>query len=158
MNGCLPFIRLPLATSLSIIGRCGLDKIHAALKACETLGTPLCRSEKKRVFTDLGKTPRYACVGPQVSRNCQEVLDYPAFMKYLPLHHWRASLWLMRQAEEAYKDMTDHQVISHIHHAKNAVPFKTFATSDPQQSSTSFLVVFLEVMYSSAVILIKTSQ
>jgi hypothetical protein len=123
MNGCLPFIRLPRATSLSIIGRCGLDKIHAALKACETLRIPLCRSEKKRVFTDLGKTPRYACVGPQVSRNSQEVLDY----------HWWALLWLMRRAEEAYKDITDHQVISHIHHAKNAVPFKTFATSDLSQ-------------------------
>ncbi len=58
-----------LTTSLSIIGRCGLNKIHAALKACETLRTPLCRSDKKRVFTDLGKTPKYACVGPQVSRN-----------------------------------------------------------------------------------------
>ncbi len=30
----------------------------------------------------------YACVGPQVSRNSQEVLDYPAFMNKLPLHHW----------------------------------------------------------------------
>jgi len=66
-NGCLPFIRLPRATSLSIIGRCGLDKIHAALTACENLRTPLRRSDKKCVFTDFGKTPRYACVGPQVS-------------------------------------------------------------------------------------------
>ena len=122
MNGCLPFIRLPRATSLSIIGRCGMDKIHAALKACENLRTPLRRSDKKRVFTDFGKTPTYACVGPQVSRNSQKVLDYPAFMKKLPLHHWRALLWLMRRAEESYKDIAYHQVISHIHHAKNAVP------------------------------------
>ena len=138
MNGCLPFIRLPRATSLSIIGRCGLEKIYAALKACETLRTPLRRSDKKRVFTDSGKSPSYACVGPQVSRNSQEVLDYPAFMNKLPLHHWRALLWLMRRAEEAYKDIADHQVLSHIHHAKNAVPFKTFATTDPQQASSKF--------------------
>ena len=138
VNGTLPFIRLPRATSLSIIGRCGLDKIHAALIACENLRSPLRRSEKKRVFTDFGKTPRYACVGPQVSRNSQTVLDYPTFMEKLPLHHWRALLWLMRRAEESYKDIADHQVISHIHHAKNAVPFKTFSTTDPQQSSAKF--------------------
>ena len=138
INGCLPFIRLPRATSLSIIGRCGLHKIVAALTACENLRTPLRRSDKKRVFTDFGKTPSYACVGPQVSRNSQKVLDHPAFMKKLPLHHWRALLWLMRRAEESYKDIADHQVLSHIHHAKNAVPFKTFATTDPQQSSAKF--------------------
>lgn len=137
-NGCLPFIRLPRATSLSIIGRCGLDKIHAALTACENLRTPLRRSDKKCVFTDFGKTPRYACVGPQVSRNSQKVLDYPAFMNKLPSQHWRALLWLMRRAEEAYKDIADHQVISHIHHAKKAVPFKTFTTTDPQQASAKF--------------------
>jgi hypothetical protein len=71
------------------------------------------------------------------------VLNYPAFMKKLPLHHWQALLWLMQRAEEAYKDMTDHQVISHIHHAKNAVPFKTFTTTDLQQASAKFFVVLL---------------
>jgi hypothetical protein len=137
-NGCLPFIRLPRATSLSIIGRYGLPQIHAALIACENLRTPLRRSDKKRVFTDFGKTPSYACVGPQVSRNSQKVFDSPSFMKKLPLKHWKALLWLMRRAEESYKDIADHQVISHIHHAKKAVPFKTFTTTDPQHGSAKF--------------------
>ncbi len=53
-------------------------------------------------------------------------------------HPTWALLWLMRRAEEAYKDIADHQVLSHIHHAKNAVPFKTFATTDPQQASSKF--------------------
>jgi len=59
-------------------------------------------------------------------------------MKKLPLQHWRALLWLMRRAEESYKDIADHQVISHIHHAKKAVPFKTFTTTDPQHASAKF--------------------
>ena len=138
MNGCLPFIRLPRDTSLAIIGRCGLDNIYAALQACENLRTPLCRSHKKRVFTDFGRTPRYACVGPQVSRNSQKVLDYPSFMNKLPSHHWESLLWLMRRAEESFKDIADHQVLSHIHHAKNAVPFKTFTTTNSQSASAKF--------------------
>ncbi len=112
------------------------------------------RGDKKRVFTDSGKSPSYACVGPQVSRNSQEVLDYPAFMNKLPLHHWRALLWLMRWAEEAYKEIADHQVISQIHHAKNAVPFKTFATTDPQQASSNWQLLIIIETY-DVLVLVK---
>jgi hypothetical protein len=87
IDGCLPFICLSRNTSLQIIGHCGLVIIYKALDACENLRSPLCRSNKKRVFTDFGKTPRYACVGPQVSRNSQKVHDYPSFMQKLPSHH-----------------------------------------------------------------------
>jgi hypothetical protein len=44
----------------------------------------------------------------------------------------------MRRAEESYKDIADHQVMSHIHHAKKDVPFKTFTTTDLQQASAKF--------------------
>jgi len=138
VDGCLPFIRLPRHTSLEIIGRCGLTKIYNALQACENLRTPLIRSNKKRVFTDFGKPVRYACVGPQVSRNSPSVHNHPSFMDKLPMHHWESLLWLMRRAEESFKTIADHQVISHIHHAKNAVPFKTFTTINPQSNSAKF--------------------
>ena len=138
IDGCLPFIRLPRNTSLDIIGRCGLDNIYKALQACENLRTPLCRSNKKRVFTDFGKTPKYACVGPQVSRNSPTVHDHPSFMDKLPSHHWKSLLWLMRRAEESFKSIADHQVISHLHHAKNAVHFKTFKPSNINSTSSKF--------------------
>jgi len=138
IDGCLPFIRLPRNTSIDIFGRCGLNNIYAALRACENLRSPLCRSNKKCVFTDLGKPPWYACVGPQVSRNSQKVQDHPSFMDQLPTHHWESLLWLMHRAEESFKTIADHQVISHNHHAKNAVPFKTFSTSNPKSTSPKF--------------------
>ena len=138
IDGCLPFIRLPRNTSLDIIGQCGLSKVYNALQACESLRTPLCRSNNKRVFTDFEKPPRYVCVGPQVSRNSPKVHDHPSFMDKLPRHHWESLLWLMRRAEESFKTIADHQVISHIHHAKDAVPFKTFSTSNHKSNSAKF--------------------
>ena len=138
VDSCFSFICLPCNTSLDIIGQCGLDKIYKALHACENLRTPLFRSNKKRVFTDVGKPPRYACVGPQVSRNSQKVHHHPSFMDQLPTHHWESLLWLMRWAEESFKIIANHQVISHIHHTKNAVPFKTFSTTIPNSSTAKF--------------------
>ena len=55
-----------------------------------------------------------------------------------PTHHWESLLWLMHRAEESFKTIADHQVISHNHHAKNAVPFKTFSTSNPKSTSPKF--------------------
>jgi len=45
----------------------------------------------------------------------------------------------MKRAEESFKTIADHQVISHIHHAKKAVHFKTFTTTYPKSSSAKFL-------------------
>jgi hypothetical protein len=59
-------------------------------------------------------------------------------MEKLPSHHWESLLWLMRRAEESFKTIADHQVISHIHHAKNAVPYKTFAARNPKSTSAKF--------------------
>ena len=44
----------------------------------------------------------------------------------------------MRRAEESFKTIADHQVISHINHAKNAVPFKTFTASNPKSNHAKF--------------------
>ena len=65
--------------------------------------------------------------------------EHPSFTKKLPSHHWESLLWLMRRAEESFKTIADHQVISHIHHAKKAVHFKTFTTTNPKSSSAKFL-------------------
>jgi hypothetical protein len=135
IDGYLPFIHFPRNTSLAIICECGLSKVYNALQACENLRSPLCRSNKKLVFTDYDKPPCYACVGPQLSRNSPKVHNYPSFMDKLPMHHWESLLWLMRRAEESFKTIADHQVISHIHLAKNAVPFKTFAMNRAESNS-----------------------
>jgi hypothetical protein len=127
---------LPL-TSLENV-KCGLGKIYKALNAGENLRTPLCRSNKKRVFTDFGKPIRYACVGPQASRNSQTIHDHPSFMDELPTCHWESLLWLLRRAQESFKTIADHKVISHLHHTKNAVPFKTFTTTNPKSTSAKF--------------------
>jgi len=139
IDGSLPFIRLPRDISLSIIGKCGLKKIYNALQACQNLCPPLLRSNKKHVFTDPGKPPRYACIGPQASRTTPMIHEHPSFTQKLPSHHWESLLWLMRRAEECFKTIADHQVISHIHHAKKAVPFKTFTSTNPKSSSAKFL-------------------
>jgi hypothetical protein len=125
------------STSLDAVA-CGLHNIYDALQACENLRTPLCRSYNKRIFTNFGKVPRYACVGPQVSRNSQKVHHHPPFMDQLSSQHWESLLWLMRRAEECFKTISDHQVISHIHHAKKVVPFKTFTTTNPNSTSLKF--------------------
>jgi hypothetical protein len=39
---------------------------------------------------------------------------------------------LMQYAELSFESMADHQVLSHMHHAKQVVPFKTMTmSSDP---------------------------
>ncbi len=43
----------------------------------------------------------------------------------LPLCHWRVMMKMMQCAEYAFEAISDHQVISNVHHAKRLVPFKT---------------------------------
>ncbi len=38
-------------------------------------------------------------------------------------------MWLMKCAEMCFSTLADHQVISHLYHAKKAVPFKTFSST-----------------------------
>ncbi len=71
----------------------------------------------------------YTCVGNQVSRNSPQVLDQAPFMEKVKSHHLDALMWMMRRAELCFEQIADHQVISHIHHARSLVPFKTMSGS-----------------------------
>ena len=123
------FIRLPRQKSLDIIGDFDLDKILSSLTACENLRqTALSRGDASRVFTDYGKRVSYACVGPQPSRNSKTVRSHPPFMQALPACHWQSLVWMMKRAEDSFRMLANHRVISHLVHAKKLVPFKTFTS------------------------------
>jgi hypothetical protein len=129
IDGVYPFIRMSRSMSLSIINDCGIDEITKSLIACENLrSTALSRGDAKRVFTDYGKCVRYACVGPQVSRNSKRVLSHPPYMDALPDAHWRSLVWMTKRAERTFRMIASHSVLSHVHHAKRVVPFKTFSS------------------------------
>ena len=137
IDGTSPFIRLPRQVSLEIISHVGLPAIYDALSHCQKLRrVALCRSDGKRVFTDFGKQVTYACVGPQPSRISNLVLDNPPFLDALPQRQWEHLVWLMKRAETAFSLFADHCVISHLHHAKKLVPFKTFSPTADNKSST----------------------
>jgi hypothetical protein len=129
VNNSLRFIWLPHSNALSIIASSGLNRIYAALEACEKLRKfPLVQGEKMRIFTDYGKRVMYTCVGNHLSRNCQQVLDHAPFQDKLEKHHWEALMWMM-SAELCFKMIADHQVVSHIYHARMVIPFKTMSGS-----------------------------
>ena len=110
-----------------MIGDCCLKKIIDALDACMKCNKAT-RGAEKRFFTDYGKQVQFSCSGLQVSCNSQEVCVYAPFMEHLPNNHWKSLAWIMRCAEQCFKIFADHQVISHLHHAKKIVPFKTMST------------------------------
>ena len=124
---------------LEIIKECDLIKIINSLSACENLRRQaLSRGDAKKVFTDYGKVVRYACVGPQVSRNSKTVLNHPPYMDALPDAHWRSLVWMMKCAKRSFRSIADHTVLSHIHHAKKVVPFKTFTSSNDNYNAQFF--------------------
>ena len=138
IDNSLPFIRMPRQQSLNIIGRNGMEKIMNALLACEKLRKhSLVRSDRKRIFADYGKPVMYTCAGVQVSRNSPRILDHAPFMEKLPRHHWKALMRLMRCAEYCFESIADHQVISHIRHAKATVPYNTMTIPPPNDSDIS---------------------
>lgn len=135
IDGVHPFIRLPRSMSLSIINECCINKITKSLVACANLrSAALTRGDAKRVFTDYGKRVSYACVGPQVSRNSNTVLSHPPYMDALPDVHWRSLVWMMKRAERSFRTIVSHNVLSHVHHAKRLVPFKTFSSPNDDNS------------------------
>jgi hypothetical protein len=44
-------------------------------------------------------------------------------------HHLDALMWMMRRAELCFEQIPDHQVISHVCHARSLVPFKAMSGS-----------------------------
>ena len=85
--------------------------------------------DAKCVFTDYGKRVIYACVGPQTSQNSTTIRNHPPFMDALSDSHWSSLVWMMKRAEISFHLIADHTVLSHLHHAKKLVPFKTFTSS-----------------------------
>jgi hypothetical protein len=133
---------LPCGISLEIISHVGLPTIYDALHHCEQLRqVALSQSDQKRLFTDYGKHVTYACVGPQPSRNTMTILNNPPFVHALPQCHWEKLVFLMKRAETSFRAFEDHCVISHLHHAKKLVPFKTFSLTG--DDSSTFLSNFL---------------
>ena len=90
--------------------------------------SPLIKPPASRVFTDYGKRVSYACVGPQPSRNSKTVRSHPPFTQALPECHWQSLVWMMKRAEDSFRMLANHRVISHLVHAKKLVPFKTFTS------------------------------
>jgi hypothetical protein len=129
LHGTHPFIRMPQAQSLSIqVDGHHMTTIHNALNACETLmKSPLMKSNGRRIFGDYGKSVMYTCAGVQVSQNSCEVLDVAPWRKTRPLCHWMLLMKLMRRVECFFEAISDHQVLSHLYHAKKIVPFKTMS-------------------------------
>ena len=136
VDNALPFIRLPRQQSLELYCHISMTEIMCALEECEKLKkTSVKRSDKKRIFGDYGQPVMYTCVGVQVSRNSPEVLTCNAFMENLPERHWSALTKLMRHAEHCYESISDTQVISHMFHARQVVPFKTMTMPFSSQAS-----------------------
>jgi hypothetical protein len=129
INNAVPFIRLPRRLSLDIIGQSGLQNMYKALDACEGLKKrPSVRGKDKQIFGDRGMPLKFVVMGVHVSRNSKEVLDCAPFMQTLPEHHWKALMKIMHRAETCFEQLLDHQVISHIHHAKRLVPYRTMTS------------------------------
>jgi hypothetical protein len=123
---CHAFIHMPHYQSLHILGKCGMTHIMNALLACETLKKKsLLRSNGKNISGDYGKEIMYTCAGVQVSWNNWQVLEAAPFMDKFPLCHWRGVMKMMQCAEYAFEAISNHQVISNVHHAKQLVRFKT---------------------------------
>jgi hypothetical protein len=138
IDGTSPFIRLPCQVSLDIISHVGLLAIYDALHHCEKLRcVALSQSNGKRVFTDYGKQVTYACVGPQPSRISNTVLDNPPFVDALSQPQWEKLVWLMKQAETSFHSFADQCVISHLHHRKKLIPFKTLPSTVDKTSAVS---------------------
>jgi hypothetical protein len=141
VDGVLPFARLPRKQSLDAIQNISIKELISALEVCEKLKkTPLFRSDRKRIFSDYGKRVMYTCAGVQVSRNARGVLDNNAYMDNLSDKHLGVIMKLMRHAEYCYQTLADTEVISHVYHAKQLVPFKTMTvkTTDDQYSLNYF--------------------
>ncbi len=71
----------------------------------------------------------YTCVRNQVLRNSPQALNHAPFQDKLKRHHREALMWMIRPAELCFKMIAEHQVVSHICHARMVVPFKTMSGS-----------------------------
>jgi hypothetical protein len=87
------------------------------------------RSDQTRIFGDYGTKVMYTCAGVQVSRRSRMVLEAAPYMKILPRKHWIVLMHLMTTAERCFEEVADSANLSHVHYAKNAVPFQMMKLS-----------------------------
>ena len=97
----------------------------------------LVRSNRKHIFGDNGQPVWCTCTGVQVSRNSQEVLDSAPFLDKLQVNHWKELRWVMCWAENCFKYIGNHDVISHICTAKALLEFKTMSIPSDDSSSAA---------------------
>ena len=136
VDSALPFIRLPRQQSLELYSQISVTDILCALEECEKMKkTSVKRSDNKRIFGDYGKPVMYTCAGVQVSRNSPDVLDFNADVEKLPEDHQTILMKLMRYIEGCFESIVDSEVISHMFHAKQVVPFKTMTMPGSCQKS-----------------------
>ena len=139
VDGVLPFIKMPRGYALAIYGKLTVNDIVSTLEECEMLKkTSLVRGDRKRIFGDYGQPIKYTSVGVHVSRNSSEVLDCNSFLHNLPEKQWTILMKLMRKAEDCFECFADGAVISHIHHAKMVVPFKTMKSPFDSRHSLNY--------------------
>ena len=139
VDGVLPFIKMPRDYALSITAELSVNDIIDTLEECERLKkTSLIRGQCKRIFGDYQNPVMYTSVGVQVSRNSSEVLNCNSFLQKLPKRQWTILMKLMRKAEDCFERLADSEVISHIHHAKVVVPFKTMTSPFDSTNSLNY--------------------
>ncbi len=83
------------------------------------------RTDRKCIFGDYGTKVMYTCAGVQVSRWSRKVLEAAPYIEKLPRKHWIVLMHLMRGAEGCFEETVDNVVLSHVYHAKNAIPFQS---------------------------------
>ena len=130
---------MPRDYALSITAELSVNDIVDTLEECERLKkTSLIRGQCKRIFGDYGHPVMYTSVGVQVSRNSSEVLNCNSFLQKLPERQWTILMKLMQKAKDCFERLADSEVISHIHHAKVVVPFKTMTSPFDSTNSLNY--------------------
>jgi len=74
-------------------------------------------------------------------------------MDTLPDAHWRSLVWMMKSAERSFRSIANHAVLSHVHHAKRVVPFKTFASPNDDTNGNFNAEFFGGIAFGSNVFL-----
>jgi hypothetical protein len=118
-------IRLPRGMALDSLPKLGMRKLYSAMERCAKLRKcPLKRGKSKRIFGDGDGTPMYCCAGLQASRT-GDIDDQPSYLNDLSCDDWRSLMKMVHWGENCFESIVDYNILSHVRHAREAVPFKT---------------------------------
>jgi hypothetical protein len=76
------------------------------------------------------------------------VLESAPCMEKLLRNHLRVLMRLMTMAERCFEEVADRAVLSHVHHAHNAVPFQTMKSpqgNHTNPSSNLVVIIYLNL-------------